>query len=99
MITQHAATAELYIDRGDAEENQSVFDSLHEHKDEIETAYGGDLSWEPLEGKRGCRIAQRLTSGGYRDGEHQWADVQDAMIDSMIRLERALRPFISKLPV
>ena len=48
MITQHAATAELYIDRGDADENQSVFDSLHEHKGEIETAYGGDLSWEPL---------------------------------------------------
>ena len=51
------------------------------------------------EGKRGCRIAQRLTSGGYRDDERQWADVQDAMIDSMIRFERALRPFISKLPV
>jgi hypothetical protein len=99
VITQHAATAELYIDRGDAEENQSVFDSLHEHKDEIETAYGGDLSWEPLQGKRGCRIAQRLTSGGYRDDDHKWADVQDAMIDSMIRLERALHPFISKLPV
>ena len=99
VITQHAATAELYIDRGDAEENQSVFDSLHEHKDEIENAYGGDLSWEPLEGKRGCRIAQPMTSGGYRDDEDKWADVQDAMIDSMIRLEQALRPFISKLPV
>ena len=99
VITQHAATAELYIDRGDAEENQSVFDSLYEHKGEIETTYGGDLSWEPLEGKRGCRIAQRLNSGGYRDNEDRWPEVQDAMIDSMIRLEQALRPFISKLPV
>ena len=83
----------------DAAENQSVFDSLHDHKDEIENAYGGDLSWEPLEGKRGCRIAQRLTLGGYRDDENNWAQVQGTMIDSMIRLEQALRPFISKLPV
>ncbi len=99
VITQHGATAELYIDRGDGEENRAFFDSLHEHKDEIETAYGGELSWEPLESKRGCRIAQRLFSGGYRDDEAEWHRVQDEMIDCMIRLERALRPFISQLPI
>ncbi len=60
--------------------------------------YGGELSWEPLEGKRACRIAAWLPFGGYRD-EDKWSEVQDAMIDSMIRLEQALRPFISKLPV
>jgi hypothetical protein len=97
-ITQHGATVELYIDRGSGEENQAIFDALREHEDEIEAAYGGKLSWEPLEGKRGCRIAERLNVGGYRD-EEKWEEVQGAMIDSMIRLERALRPFISKLPV
>jgi Domain of unknown function (DUF4268) len=97
-ITQHGGTAKLYIDRGDAEENQSVFDSLREHKDEIEAAYGGDLSWEPLEGKRGCRIAVRLDIGGYRD-EDKWGEVQEAMVERMIRLEHALHPFIAKLHV
>jgi hypothetical protein len=33
----------------------------------------------------GCRIAQRLTLGGYRD-EEKWEEVQGAMIDRMIRL-------------
>jgi hypothetical protein len=75
-----------------------IFDALHEHEDEIEVAYFGKLSWEPLEGKRGCRIAQGMTLGGYRD-EEKWGEVQDAMIDSMIRLGRSLRPFVSKLPV
>jgi hypothetical protein len=97
-ITQHGATVELYIDRGDAVENQSVFESLHTHKDEIEAAYESGLSWEPLEGKRGCRIAERLDIGGYRD-EDKWEEVQDAMIDRMVRLESALRPFIAKLNV
>jgi len=35
-----------YIDTGSAEDNQAVFDDLHSHRDEIEAAYGGDLSWE-----------------------------------------------------
>jgi hypothetical protein len=39
-----------------------------------------------------------MTIGGYRD-EQKWEDVQDAMIDRMIRLEHALRPVISQLPV
>ena len=71
VITKHGATAELYIDRGDAEENQSVFDALHGHKEEIDAAYGGPLSWEPLDGKRGCRIAERMALGGYRDPEER----------------------------
>jgi hypothetical protein len=36
--------------------------------------------------------------GGYRD-ESRWADIQDAMVDGMVRLEQALRPYIAQLPV
>lgn len=82
---------------GSAEGNQAIFDALRSRADEIEAAYRGELSWEPLEGKRGCRIAERLKIGGYRH-EETWEQLQDAMIDNrMIRLEHALRPFISKL--
>ncbi len=76
----------------------AIFEALREHAEEIETGYGGGLSWEPLEAKRGCRIAARLDGGGYRD-EDEWAQIQDEMIDRMIRLEGALRPFIHSLTV
>jgi hypothetical protein len=35
--------------------------------------------------------------GGYRDDESKWPEIQDAMIDAMIRLEKALRQHIESL--
>jgi hypothetical protein len=37
-ITQHGATAELYVDWGSGEENQAIFDLLREQGKEIEAA-------------------------------------------------------------
>jgi hypothetical protein len=54
--------------------------------------FGGKLSWERLEGKQGCRIAY-ITTGGYKSDESKWPAIQDAMIDAMIRLEKALAPY------
>jgi uncharacterized protein DUF4268 len=98
--TQRDSGVELYIDRGrdSEEENRRIFDALLEHKDEIERAYGGRLEWQPLEGRRACRIRERFENGGYRD-EERWPQIQDAMIDAMIRLEKALKPHISALPI
>jgi hypothetical protein len=99
VMTQRRSGVELYIDRGrDGEaENMRIFDALREHQQEIEAKYSGPLEWQPLEGKRACRIRQNF-DGGYRDAEN-WPEIQDAMIDAMIRLERALKPFIDQLVV
>jgi hypothetical protein len=51
-----------------------------------------------LDSKRACRICFQLDNGGYRDDE-SWPEIQDAMIDAMIRLERALKPHIAKLNI
>ena len=100
VITQHGSTAELYIDRGQGgeEENQAIFNRLQAHKQQIEEAFGEALSWEPLKGKRACRIAWRSEAGGYRDDDN-WQEIQDAMIDAMVRLHRAIQPEVDKLPV
>jgi len=99
VITQHESKVELYIDRGkdSEEESKAIFDTLAKHSQEIEKVFGVPLSWERLEGKRACRIAKHITLGGYRDDETKWPEIQDAMIDAMVRLENALRPFVAKL--
>jgi hypothetical protein len=82
---------ELYIDTGDAVENKKIFDALHSKKDHIEKSYGGPLNWERLDGKRACRIRDTIRKGGLSSGESNWPVVQDAMIDAMRRLDKALR--------
>lgn len=47
---------ELYIDTGDKNENERIFEELEKHKDKIEDEVKG-LNWEKLEERRACRIA------------------------------------------
>jgi hypothetical protein len=100
VITKHEGAAELYIDRGKeaGDESKTVFDTLAASKDAIEKEFGGPLEWQRLEGRRACRIKKSTSLGGYRDNESKWPSIQDAMIDAMIRLEKALKPYIAKLP-
>jgi hypothetical protein len=99
VMTQHASGVELYIDRGRGLEDQNtqIFDTLLASREDIEHEFGGALDWQPLEGKRACRIKKPL-DGGYRD-EERWPEIHEAMIDAMIRLERSLRPHLDRLPV
>lgn len=99
VVLQEECAAELYIDRGkDADqENKSIFEQLVAHKPEIESAFGGPLSWEKLDGKRACRIRHTQTTGGYRSPEDKWPILQDAIVSQMDHLEKALRPYLKQL--
>jgi hypothetical protein len=95
-IKERSATAQLVIDRGKESdtENRRILDQLRMHKDEIERAFGLPLTWYQREDVRLCRIINEITTGGYRDEEAKWTTIQDAIVDSMVRLEKALRPFV-----
>jgi predicted type IV restriction endonuclease len=99
VIKKEAGQVELYIDRGagTAAVNKATFDQLQKRKEEIEREFGGKLSWERLDEKQGCRIAHVTTLGGYKSDESNWPEIQDAMIDAMIRLEKALAAPLEKL--
>lgn len=98
VVLRHSGRVEYSIDSGDRDTNLSIFDELYLQKDEIESAFGQHLDWDrPPEGRKMARIQLKFSSGGYMD-EERWADVQDQLINAMIRLERALRPYIDQLP-
>ena len=99
VVWQDETAAEVYIDRGkqSEDENKSIFDQLHAHKAEIEQAFGGSLEWERLDEKRASMFRCRLKGGGYRSPEDQWDEIQDNVVHSMDRLEKAVKPFLSQI--
>ena len=100
VARQHEAYVELYIDRGkeSEEENKTIFDQLMRYKESIEAEFGGPLEWQRLEGRRACRIRKTISVGGYLD-EDKWPEVHESMVDAMVRLEKALKPYIQKLKI
>ncbi len=94
-VNQDNSGAELYIDRGKDQDadNKSAFDQLYAHKDAIEAAFGGPLSWERLDTKRACRI-RAAVEGGYRSPEEDWDAIQTKLVSTMNRLDQALKPFL-----
>jgi hypothetical protein len=98
VILDSDSRVELYIDAGKNKDalNEGMFKHFFKHKPEIEAAYGEGLDWQQLEGKQACRIAKCIEKGGLSD-EDKWGEIQDAMIDAMTRLEKALRPYIDSL--
>lgn len=96
VVWQRSGAAELYIDRGDRDQNKAIFDQLAEHRPGIEEAFGGELDWERLDAKRAARIRAPRIEGGWRD-EGRWPEIHRQMIDQMDRLEETLRPRIADL--
>lgn len=97
-IAKHKAVVELYIDRGkdSGDESKTIFDTFAAAKDSIEAEFGESLEWQRLDNKRACRIKKQIDNRGYRDPQ-KWPEIHESMLDAMIRLEKALRPHISKL--
>ena len=97
-VRRHDAQAELYIhrDQDTGEGNKEILQQLLKNRENIEEQFGEELEWESLEEKRACRIKKTISEGGWQD-EGSWADVHEKMIDAMIRLEKALRPYLEKV--
>ena len=97
VVTQQAANAELYVDRGEHDENKSIFDQLYANRAQIEAAVTFVLEWERLDNRRACRIKTVIADAGYRTPEEKWPKAQRELVDRIAALEKALRPFLDKL--
>lgn len=100
VITNKYASCEIYLDRGKEFEEPNInkirFDELFKHRDEIEKEFGGKLNWERLEDRRASRISVHFEGIGLKDKD-KWDELQEKMIETMIRLEKAFRKYIRQL--
>ena len=96
VVGMRGARVELYIDSQDGDNNRQYFEALFLKKETIESAFGSPLDWQPLEGKRACRIKKTYATGGYRD-EDVWDAVYEELAEAMEKLESALQPHLKGL--
>lgn len=98
-LVQNEGQVECYIRlAGGEEKSKAAFKALLERKDEIDSKFGGVLDWQDLPGRQGCRICTEL-QGGWKSPESEWPEMQDRMIDALIRLEGALKKPIQELKI
>lgn len=99
-VTEGRARLECYISMGKDSDarNKAAFHALQAKQTEIEQAFGGPLDWQELPTRIGCRICADV-DGGWKTPEAQWPQLQDQMLNQMVKLESALKMPVQALKV
>lgn len=90
-LRQRDCSAYLWI-----ADNKAAYNALLADRDAIETEFGAPLTWFEADEQKGCSINYTM-DGGYRSPSEDFAEIQDRMIDAMIRLEKVLVPRVLAL--
>ncbi|ELY4126062.1 DUF4268 domain-containing protein [Cronobacter malonaticus] len=95
IFSKKEIRVELWIAKASAESNTFAFNWLHERKETIENAFSHALKWEPLPGKKSCRIS--YASPAISLDEANWPEMIDWLLVNLTAFEKALDPFIAPL--
>lgn len=97
-IRKNDSSVKLWIDRGKDSEivNKKIFDAFQGEKDKIEEDFGSSLEWVRGDAMRSSQVVKQVSGGGFAD-ESKWPEIHSNMCDTMIKFEKALRPFINKI--
>lgn len=96
VATSNSCRGEVFINRGNKEENKEIFNNFYAMKDKIEQDFGGQLTWERMEEKVTCRIKAQLDGVDYFE-ESDWKKMNEFLIDVAVRMEKAFQEPIRKL--
>ncbi len=91
FAARNRVRAELYIDRGDASLNKSLFDSLFQSKQEIEAEFNEPLEWERLDDGRASRIAT-YREGSIGEDSQTLEEIRNWAIDRLLRFKKVFGP-------
>lgn len=88
-VSKNYARTEVYISRGNKEENKVIFDALYQNKSEIENITG-NLVWERLENRKASRIKQEIKDISLYEKD-DWQKMINFMVGSMLKLEQGMK--------
>jgi hypothetical protein len=95
-VRRYDATVKFLLE-GEREKNKAAFDFLESHRAEIEKAFGELLDWERNEDIKQSSLHRTYAIAGIHSDKSDWPKAYDVLIDAMIRLEKAISPWIAGL--
>ena len=100
-LTEDRTRVECYMRFGkdNEEATKAAFRVLLSQRDAIEKVFGDSLTWEDLPNRSGCRICKDCFDGGWKSPESDWAVLHDWLIDTSIKLDKALKGPIQSLKI
>lgn len=76
--------------------NKSRYQLFLTSKNEIEQAFGEPLIWDYNESRKQQYIRSICPVGSFKD-ESKWTEIQNDLVERLIRFEKALSPFIDRI--
>ena len=86
----------VYIDGGEKDWNEELFDALAASKYDIESEIGSELDWERLDDRRACRISA-VRQGSIDDDEQTLEAIRDWMIERLLKFKEVFGPRLDEL--
>ena len=90
------ARVQVYIDNGDVEWNEELFDRLEEGKEEIESKIEGEFEWQRLDNRRACRISA-VRPGSIDEDEETLKEIRSWMVDRLLKFKEVFGPRLDEL--
>jgi hypothetical protein len=99
-VNQQSCRIELRIDRGKDldDQNLEILRTLETNKQEIESAFGGELNWADMEGYRVCSIRKEI-EGGYKNANLEWDQQIAGLSIDMQKLIQATTKYVRALKI
>lgn len=85
---QHKIRLSLWIP-----DNKDLFDSLYQHKDNIENTFGKELIWDRLDGKKASLACYYIHKLNYNDTSN-YPDLMAQLIDNVVKLRGAVKNYL-----
>jgi hypothetical protein len=89
--------SEVYIDTGDADQNERILDHFLKEQAAIEKEFGEPLEWERLDEKRACRVAC-YRSGSIEDSSDKQDEIRAWAVERLLRFKAVFAPRLKHLP-
>ncbi len=98
VVSGKYVRSEIYINRGEKEENKRIFDAFESYKEEIEQEIGLELEWERMEDKVTSRIKRQNNEVSvYNIEDH--AKIITFLLNGLTKMQPVFEKYVKKIDV